>query len=162
VEECNGIDDDCDGLFNEGFPPYGGPCGSDPITYLGSIRGDEGYDQVHAVGYAQQWFHVNIREESSSNCDLRAWIELWVPWGIDFNLLVYCESCSGPVAGSSYVWDHDGHAEIVKVGKDDTIWPNEEFDIYIGVLFAWREIDFCDYWDLYVSGNITGAPITCD
>jgi len=163
TEQCSDTDEDCDGAINEGFEPWGLWCDQGAsATNLGSIRGDVGWDIVYRTGFSQEWFLLNIREENSSNVDLRAWIELHSPWGIDFNLHVYCEACRGPHAGSSYVSDLDGHIEQVRVGKDDTIWPNEDFNIVIGVIYGNRLPNFCDYWELQIDGNMTGVPITCE
>lgn len=158
TELCNGIDDDCDGVADDGAAascparpnttapvctgggcsyvcaPGFADCDGNPLNgcevnlndnpsctgaeFLGSFPGDEGSASVIRTGNGEAFFRVQAREENPFSCkDTSVRFELFVPPGQNYDLIVRCESCSGPLVTST---NGPGGTERIFVFKEES------------------------------------------
>lgn len=162
VEVCDGTghDEDCDGEIDEGFDRNDNPLCSAGTFYLGSISGDTGSHTVTDSYHNEEWDRVTITEDDDGIAYLSATIELYSPPGIDYDLYVYCFSCSGGLAGTSTVHGLSGHYDAVEVRANDDFGADDSHDIIIEVRHY--QSNRCAYWDLEVEGNTSVVNQTCN
>lgn len=156
LELCSGQDDDCDGQVDEGFLRDTNPlCTSAPL--LGTISGDIGPGVLSASGGQEAWYKVSITENSfTTSSYLSATIDLDSPANVDYDLFVYCESCSGGLASSAT--NPAGLRDTVGIRRNDGP-NNESFEILIEVRFS--SATMCADWDLTVTADTAVALETC-
>jgi hypothetical protein len=203
VEECNGQDDDCDGIVDEMFdvetdPTHCGACNvvctnanggvactagvcdpvcasgaedcngdpadgcevfrdrdptCDDITASDAFPGDEGASTTSFEGTDEALFEITLQEVSTSGASIRGRIELDLPPGLDFDLIVYCDACGGAIAGSSR--HASGVTERVDIAAPDIANVNSDYTVYVEVKYV-SQTTCGDPWRLTVTGN-TGA-----
>jgi hypothetical protein len=155
-EVCNGLDDDCNGSVDDGIVPDTNPsCLSN--TFLGSVAGDTGAEQLEATSFDEQFYRFTVREDSAASLPLLASVVLVPPPGVDFDLYLYCVSCGGVLAGSSTL--PAGVTETVNVGRDDSI-GDQTYDLIVEVRFV--SATACGDWQLVVTGNVPTANRACN
>jgi hypothetical protein len=125
---------------------------------LGSMAGDSGAPVLSRTGVGEAFFMVRIQEASSSSRPLNARVQLQVPPGQDYDLIVRCTSCTSTVAKTSR---HTvGVTEVVDVTRADTFSDNS-FTILVEVRYY--KGSSCSPWTLTVSGNTAAsqAALSC-
>jgi hypothetical protein len=130
------------------------PCSS--AVYLGSVSGDTGADETGMSSYGEDWYLVEITEDSSLRIYLSAWVALQPDDESDYDLYVYCEGCGGSPAGDST--NGTGELDSVDVRWDDD-W-GEDDDGYIVIKVSWYS--GCGGYELGVYGNVDVDANTCD
>jgi hypothetical protein len=157
VEACNAIDDDCDGMTNEGFAVDTNPVCTGAVA-LGEVSGDATATVLTSSSYDERWFSVTVREDlfSATPSYLSATVDLAVADGTDFELFVYCVSCGGTLAGSST--SSTGQDERVGVRRDDTS-AVDTFTVLIEVRFYGATV--CAPWTLTVTSDTAVSAQTC-
>jgi len=129
--------------------------------YQGSVSGDTPSTALSITGNGEQWFSVRIREDNSSILTypyLSALISLTSASGTDYDLFVYCNTCSGNLAGSSQLGN--GAVDKVSVRKNDMLFIDDTYDILIEIRFI--SGTSAANWTLGVQGNVTVAAATCN
>jgi len=159
AETCNGLDDDCDGVVDEGFTLNDDPVCSGGQFNLGSVSGDTGADVLTDSWYNEEWERFTITEDNSAIAYLSATVQLYSPPGVDFDLYVYCESCGGGLAGSSNNGGLSGHTDTVTVRRDDSWGVADDFTVIVEVRHF--SSTMCAYWDLTITGNTVASTETC-
>lgn len=134
-----------------------GSCTS--YTFLASVRGDIGSDNVTYMANGARWLRILIAEDNGSmSCvALTATITLTPPPGANYDLYVYCDGCFS-VAGSS---TQAGSAvEVVNIGWQEECnlgFPTgSDSGRYVYIKVACTSVSIEDNWTLSVLGN-TGA-----
>ena len=159
-EACNGLDDDCDGLVDEDFPPPPITGCQDIRMNLGRISGDTGSATVVATGWHEEWLEVFLTEDEralSVNA-LQTWIVLQGPATHNYDLSVYCTNCVGPAIASD--WYPAEHTREIPFHVDDTLFDDST------VLIIWvRHVGgpVCEsdpWWTLTIYGNKGGLAPT--
>ena len=153
-ETCNGHDDDCDMVVDEGFG------NSDPLCagaiMLEGVDGDRSNETVSTVGATEAWYRVRIRDTRTYS-ELQARVTLRSPAGADYDLHVYCESCGATPLRSSTTHSVELHTDLVTVTRPDVFLDDVSFDLLVEVRFH-TGASVCDEWVLTVEGNRTTDP----
>jgi hypothetical protein len=161
METCaNAIDDNCNGQTDEGCSTVCSP-NTNPsctATDLGSVKGDEGADQLLASGADEAWYQVSIGEKSWSSINLNAEIVVYNGPGADFDVFVYCASCGGTLLLSSAT-NGAGGVERLSLGKRDDGGVNDGFNVIVEIRY--RSHTTCGGWTLEVRGNSGGGNKGC-
>jgi len=200
IEQCNSLDDNCDGTIDEGFnlssdPSNCGSCGnvcvalnstnpctagvctpaclfgwascdSNPnngcetllntnptctSTLIGAVSGDGAGASVTRTGRGEEFVTVRVNEGSGGIFveDLTARVTLVVPPGVDYDLIVRCNSCPGASQTSQ--------TETVSVRNIDDLDSDDSFDLIIEIRFsgATGATAACASWSLTVQGDTT-------
>ena len=124
-----------------------------PGVNLGTISGDAASNGITRTGTGEAFFTVLVKETSSTHPrPLNARIELVVPPGMDYDLIVRCASCTGTAAQNAK--KGIGIAETVNVTRADTFSDNS-FTLVIEIrYFAGKG---CAPWTLAINGNTAAA-----
>jgi len=157
TEVCNGIDDDCDGVVDDGFIRDDNPLCSGSLYNLGSVRGDVSSEVLSDSWYNEEWLSFTVTEDNDGAVYLSASIELISPPGTDFDLYVYCDNCDGSLAGSSV--NGPGEVDGVTVRRDDSWGADDTF--YVIVEVRHYSSTLCANWTLTVQGNTTASSESC-
>ncbi|MEQ9319627.1 MAG: MopE-related protein [Polyangiaceae bacterium] len=161
TEECNNFDDDCDGQVDEGFVRNDNPLCSSGVFPIGSVSGDTATSTVLTDSwYNEEWDVVTITEDSNSSSYLSATVVLNVPAGVDYDLYVYCNNCTGNLAGSSTITGTTGHTEVVDLRSNDDFAVDDSFQAIIEVRH--KSSMMCAFWDLQVVGFTVVNNETCN
>ena len=125
---------------------------------LGNIAGDSGTPIISRTGVGEAFFMVRIQETSSSSRPLNARVQLQVPPGQDYDLIVRCTSCTSKTAKMSK--SAAGVTESVDVTRADTFSDNS-FTILVEVRYY--NGSSCSPWTLTISGNTSAsqAALSC-
>ena len=125
---------------------------------LGNIAGDSGTPVLSRTGVGEAFFMVRIQETSSSSRPLNARVQLQVPPGQDYDLIVRCTSCTSKTAKMSK--SAAGVTESVDVTRADTFSDNS-FTILVEVRYY--NGSSCSPWTLTISGNTSAsqAALSC-
>jgi hypothetical protein len=115
---------------------------------LGNIAGDSGTPIISRTGVGEVFFMVRIQETSSSSRPLNARVQLQVPPGQDYDLVVRCASCTSTVKWTSK--QGAGGTEQVAVTRADTFADNS-FDVVIEIRY--QSGTSCSPWTLTIGGN---------
>jgi hypothetical protein len=157
TELCaNAVDDNCNGQTDEGC---GTSCSPDTNPScvqmsLGTVRGDNGADQLLTSGSDEAWYLVTISEQSWSSIALKAEILLTNGNGSDFDLYVYCSQCGGVLLASS-TSAGPNQTEKVQLGKRDDGGVTDSFDVIVEIRYKTNSA--CGGWTLQVLGNSGGG-----
>jgi hypothetical protein len=138
---------------------------TDPLcsaaTPLAPVRGDTGTGLTTTgdTGYAEAWYTVVVNETDKDNNeggDVKARVFLDVPAGVDYNLFVYCPSCSDvtPISSMSGA----GSDETVDVMNSDSNGDDDGYTLVIEIRFV--SATMCGDWSLTVTG--TGGTAMSD
>jgi hypothetical protein len=121
-------------------------------TSIGTVPGD-GNGSTSTSGAGEGWYRVRVEETSSAALpnDLEVNVLLDVPAGVDYDLFVLRDSCTGSSTWSSA--NGTGQDDSVQTHKDDTFGDNSHY-IYIKVT-VWL-VDTCDQYTLTVTGLPSG------
>jgi len=164
IEACNGADDDCDGQTDEGFVLDDNPVCASTLYNIGSVSGDTNPANNVASDswYNEEWDVVTITEDNSSisSAYLSATVVLTVPAGVDYDLYVHCNNCSGGLAGSSTTTSTAGHTEVVDLRSNDDFGVDDSFSAVIEVRH--KSSTMCAYWQLDVYGYTSVSNETCN
>lgn len=128
---------------------------------LGVISGDTGNAQVQQTGAGERFFLIRLREDSSSQRDLTARIDLAVPAGLDYDLHVRCHSCSGITRSSM----NDGSlTETIGVRRTERALSTTDDSFTVLVEVRHRCDGNCNPWTLRITGNVAydAASLTCN
>lgn len=128
---------------------------------LGVISGDTGTPQLQQTGTGERFFLVRLREDSSSQRDLTARIDLAVPAGMDYDLHVRCHSCSGITRSST----GDGSlTETIGVRRTEKALSTTDDSFNIIIEVRHRCGTNCAPWSLRIIGNAAhdAAAIICN
>jgi hypothetical protein len=162
AETCNSVDDDCDGLRDDG--PFGVRDGNPPcagaLVANAPLAGDTGAQSTVRWGYGEQWFSQTFTETHGAARDLTGTIALYSPFGCDFDLYVHCDACGASLVGSSAV-RYGTDAVYVRASDDET--ADDTFTVMIEVRYVTCAPgmnpgeEVCGDWTLNIYGN-TEAP----
>lgn len=155
VETCNGVDDNCDGTKDEGFVRDSNPSCAANTVFLGTIDGDTSDIDLSATAYNERWYRFRLFEGNDWDVYLSSTITLTSAAGTDFDLYVYCESCTGNLAGSS----RSTGVDTVNVRRNDSWGNDDSFDVYVEVRHFSSSV--CGYWTLTIQGDTTVSTETC-
>ena len=126
---------------------------------LGTISGDKAGTQILRSGVGEAFFVVRLREDYMGTRALGALVELAVPSGVDYDLVVRCLSCAN---SSMKVSATSGSAvtERIFVTRPDTMADN---GLTIVVEIRYRTGTGCANWNLRVMGNpdAVTSPLAC-
>jgi len=159
-EVCNGLDDDCDGIADDGVVRNDNPLCSDGTFYLGSMSGDTGAAVFTDSRTDEEWDRFTLTENNSSIFEsvyLSATVTLQSAPGTDFDLYVYCNNCSGAVVSST---NGAGQVDTVSVRTNDDSFQTDDMDVVVEVRHFNSSV--CAVWTLTVTGNTPVATETCN
>jgi hypothetical protein len=127
-------------------------------TQLGQLAGDAGTPRITRTGIGEAFFVLRLREESSSSRDLTAAVRLQVPPGMNYDLVVRCDSCASSVAKTST--SRQGQSEEVRLSRRDDFDDNS-FSVIVEVRY--RQGKSCAPWTLTFVGNSGPgtSPLVC-
>jgi hypothetical protein len=160
-EACNALDDDCDGIPDDGIVRDDNPLCSTGTFYLGGVSGDTGAGILNDSWQDEEWDRFTMSEDDSdlfSSVYLSATINLTSAPGTDFDLYVYCNNCTGGLAGSSTLGS--GQVDTVRVRTNDDSFSWDDMDVVIEVRH-WSS-SVCAPWTLQVIGNTAVSTETCN
>ena len=155
-ELCNGVDDDCDMVVDEGFGNSDPLCAGAILLGGGAVDGDRSNDTVATVGATEAWYRVEIRDTVAYS-ELLARVTLVSPAGADYDLHVYCESCGATPLFSSISHSGAMHTDLVTVTRPEVPMVDRSFDLLVEVRFH-AGASLCGAWALTVEGNRTTNP----
>lgn len=130
-------------------------------TNLGAIPGDTGSSQLQQSGTGERHFLVRLREDSASQRDLTAKVDLQVPAGMDYDLHVRCNSCSGITRSST----NDGSLrETIGVRRQEKAFNTTDDSFTILIEIRHRCGTDCGAWLLTILGNAGSdtAALVCN
>ena len=73
---------------------------------------------------------------------------------------MYCNNCSGNLAGSSSIGGLTGHTDTVLVRSDDDWGFTDDFTVIVEVRHF--NSSYCAAWNLTVTGNTNVGTETCN
>ena len=155
VESCNAIDDDCDGMTDDGFHNTDPVCEGAPL--LGTVVGNAAPGGLlTATAGSEAFYRVRITDSSGGTNRLHATITLLSGAGADYDLHVRCLTCAGALASSSTVRGPASHTDTVGIRRD-TGGSDDSFDVRIEVRH--QSGASCAPWTLVVTGNVAISGI---
>jgi hypothetical protein len=127
------------------------------FTNLGTVNGDtgDGTSTVTAMGRGTGWYRVRVRENYDLIRGLAVRATLSMPSAVDYDITIYCSSCTGSSASASA---GAGVTDTVSLTWGDSWGSDDSRDIYIHVRY-WSA-NTCDQYTLTVSGHVTGGTGT--
>jgi hypothetical protein len=165
LELCagNDVDEDCDGETDEGFVQDTFIAGACPVPVdIGSTSGDSG--TLNGVfytesNYEEAYYKFTLTENNGpSDLYLGARVELLSPTGSDYDVYVYCTSCSNPQAASSIL---TAPLDAVDVYITDTDADNTT-DLVVKIVWFAPTATACGEWQLTIKGNyVSSATPIC-
>lgn len=90
---------------------------------------------------------VTVTEDSLSDYDLYAYVYLDSPSTEDYDVCVYCPSCSDTSPLCSLTSGDDD----VEVRRNDDMIGDEDYNMYINIIYYSGST--CATWTLWVTGN---------
>jgi hypothetical protein len=156
----NNVDEDCDGVVDDGWVRDDNPACSSSLINIGTISGDTGAQVLTDTYHNEEWDIFRMNEDSNSSIYLSATIELYSPPGVDYDLYVKCFNCSEGVTRSSTVHGLTGHTDTVYMRTDDDLITTESHDIVIEIRHF--QSSYCANWSLTVRGNTAVSSVSCD
>jgi hypothetical protein len=160
TELCNGdqVDENCNGQTDEGWIVDDAPACSAPYN-IGTMSGDSGNPTLSDSWYNDEFDVFRLTENDNGIVYLSAHIDLYSPPGVDYDLYVYCVSCSA-VMGSSTAGGWGGHHDTFDVRNDDDWGSTDDFNILVEVRYY--SSNRCANWTLTVTGNTAASSNNCD
>lgn len=123
---------------------------------LTSVSGDVGLPRIFETALGERAYRVRITENSSDSRRVAAHVILEVPDGVDYNLFVSCQSCTGFQQGSTLAAGVD---EQIDVRWEDRPGPDDS--AYILIRVSYSSGSSARPWILRVEGNRDVAVATC-
>jgi len=123
---------------------------------LPSVSGDFEFSALSAMALGERSYRVLLTEDSFDSRRVSAHVVLEVPDGVNYNLFVSCQSCSGLTQGSTR---GTGEDELIQVRWEDRAGPDDSAVILIRVSYQSGSSNFP--WTLRVRGNQDVATATC-
>jgi hypothetical protein len=123
---------------------------------LTPVSGDVGLPRIFKTAQGERSYRVLIREDSFDSRRVAAHVILEVPDGVDYNLFVSCQSCTGFQMGSTRAVGVD---EQIDVRWEDRAGPDDS--AYILIRVSYSRGSSATPWILRVEGNRDVAVATC-
>lgn len=121
-----------------------------------SVSGDVVSAAVSVMALGERAYRVQLTEDSFESRRVSAHVILEVPDGVDYNLFVSCQSCSGHTQGSTR---GVGENEVIEVRWEDRAGPDDS--AYILIRVSYLSGSSFTPWTLRVHGNQDVASATC-
>jgi hypothetical protein len=161
VEQCNGdaVDEDCDGTVDDGFTLNDNPV-CNPPYYIGQISGDNSSNVLTDSYWNEEWDRVHLTEDDNGIVYLSGHFSLYSPPGVDYDLYLYCNGCTGSPIQSSTVHSLAGHYDTVDIRNDDDWGSDDDFDAVVEIRYY--NSNRCASWTLTVTGDLAAPSNNCD
>lgn len=123
---------------------------------LPSVSGDVDFHAASAMALGERSYRVRLTEDSFDSRRVAAHVVLEVPDGVNYNLFVSCQSCTGFTRGSTR---GTGEDEVLEVRWEDRAGPDDS--AYILIRVSYQSGSSTTPWTLRVRGNQDVATATC-
>ena len=131
--------------------------GCNSNQFLGSFRGDLGADMLIVNGATERWYRIQVTEASSSLQYLSASIRLQSNPQSNFDLHLYCSSCSGGAVAVSSAGT--GLLDQFDLRWEDDWFEDDSQSVFVEVRWV---SGGCDGFNLTIAANLAATNLICD
>lgn len=157
AEQCNELDDDCDGVIDDGsLQDTNPPCAN--AIQLADLEGDSGTPARQVTGRTEAWYRLKVFEASDLFKDLTATVRLTPGPNTNFDLHAYCGSCGDTLIASST--QAGATIESIELRHQENGFVEDHMTILLEIRYVSGQR--CTPWTLEVNGNtVVAAPAQC-